>query len=135
MEDARVLRDSACWVGGAYNAGRAVEAILRGLLMLETRENTSGHDLRDLLKQAGRLNLVREPDQTRLLPHIDLLSRLWHNNLRFTDCGKFRQVIREIGADRRVKGDVVEYWSKRMVRSAEAVVNRGAQIWIRLSKS
>lgn len=66
LEDARLLRDSQHWVGAAYAAGRCVEAMLRGLIRLKTIEDTSGHDLRDLLKKAAEVNILADVDEDKL---------------------------------------------------------------------
>lgn len=132
FEDALALRDAGRWVGAAYCAGRAVEALLRGLLRRETLADTSGHDLRDLLKCVAGEGLIRLPDEPDMVQAVADLAILWRNDLRFFGRHRFLRLIKSLKLDRRMKGDAVEYWAKRMIRSSEIIINRGAALWKQL---
>jgi len=64
--DARRLEKLERWVAAAYMACRGVEVMLRALLRSETRMLKTGHDLRELLKQVGAVQLLRNRDRREL---------------------------------------------------------------------
>ena len=135
LEDARRLKDKERWVAAIYLAGRAVEAILRSLLWLRSKEQGVGHDLRDCLKRARSLGLLRK-DETQLQDHINDVAVIWHNNLRFVGSNRLLRDLRATGRDkrigsRRVKGDALKANAGHMIEICESIVARGDQVWTR----
>lgn len=135
LEDAIILRDQQRWVAAIYLAGRAVEAILRSLLWLKSRQQGVGHDLRDCLKRARSLGLLRE-DEIQLQDHINDVAVIWYNNLRFVGSNRLLRDIKATGRDkrigsRRVKGVALQANAKHMVAICESIIARGDQVWTR----
>jgi len=122
LDDARTLLKHARWAGAAYCAGRAVESLLRALL--GSGENESGHNLRQLFKQAGSVGLLCSRDEDQLYDPINTIAGVWSNNLRFADEQRFLKHLKSARKDRGIKGDPVEYWARRLVECSEAVISR-----------
>lgn len=134
LADAHILLAGRRWAGAAYLAGRSAEAMLRALVRGVTPNDTSGHDLRDLWQRSIALNLISTQEQNRLYDHVNRLAAVWRNNLRYATDDRLLRHLKDLGLDRRLKGNPVEYWARRLVESAEMILMRGELIWIRSQK-
>lgn len=89
--DASLLLRAGQLAGAIYMAGRGVESLLRAAIWKADREIQrgaktldTGHDLRALLSLVSDLGLLAgEKDRRELEAHVQRVSRLCYNNLRF----------------------------------------------------
>lgn len=89
--DASLLLRAGQFAGAIYLAGRGVESLLRAIIWKADPEIQrgakaldTGHDLRALLSLVSDLGLLAgEEDRRELEAHVQRVSRLWYNNLRF----------------------------------------------------
>ena len=140
LEEARTLRDNERWVGTIYLAGRAVEALLRSLLWVKTREQEIGHDLRKLLTRARFLGVVKTEDEKRILDSLGDIAVIWHNDLRFVGEGWLLRRLKALGRltrinEMRVKGDPLKANAMKVLEACETIMSRGDLLWTRSSKS
>lgn len=96
LDDARHLCAERRWVGGAYLAGRAAEAMFRSLLWLRGRQQEVGHDLRELLRRTRSLGMLTDRDETALHTAVMEVAVVWHNNLRFSGEQSFLRRLKRL---------------------------------------
>jgi hypothetical protein len=108
-EAVTLLRDGQ-FAGSIYLAGRSVEGMLRATIWKSDPEYRqgkkspeAGHDFRQLLTQVRRLGLLRtggrDDDFERT---VEMVGRLWFNNMRFAANALVERRFRRLGAiDRR----------------------------------
>ena len=135
LQDAYSLWSAGRSVAAVYFAGRAVESMLRALLRLQTRRLETGHDIRELFRQAASVGALGRGDEFALYGPISTVASVWQNDLRFADETRFLKHLKDLKKDRRIKGDAVQYWARAIFNSAERIVNRGELVWSRSSKS
>ncbi|MBI4582359.1 MAG: HEPN domain-containing protein [Planctomycetes bacterium] len=140
--DAQVLRDGQAWIGAMYLAGRAAEAVLRGLLWCEGREQEIGHDLRDLVKRVRSLSTLADRDRIdldRLEDDVNELAAIWRNDLRYTGSKRFDRMLKEskrfwrIGG-KPVKGDPEKANALSVLEACERIVSVGEPLCQRYRK-
>ena len=91
LAEAGVLLRAGNSSGSVYLAGRAVEGMLRALIWRQDSGYATGktpldtgHDLRELLKLAENLGIMAAYSDRRLLKDdVQMIARLWLNNMRF----------------------------------------------------
>jgi len=136
MKDAEALWDCKRYVGCMYLAGRAVECVFRALITLRERTRLdTGHDLRALMKYAGRLGLLESRDRDILNESIDKVSAIWRNNLRFAGSEQVRGMLKAIKKDRGVRGDFLAHNCRVLLDASAKIVERGDIAWKRSKKS
>jgi len=115
-----------------YLAGRAVEAILRALILKKSDRIDSGHDLKHHLKSARRLGMLTDNEARgggRINDHMNELAIIWQNNRRYADDDKLLSVIKRGGLYRQSKGDPLKACAFQVLESSEALVSRGDKAW------
>ncbi len=140
IDDAWSLFDQERWEGAVYLAGRAAQAMLRGLLARQRGELQVGHDLREHLRQVRGLGILKLNEDDELEDAINDLAVLWRNDLRFTGARRFRQLLKQAGrleriGRKRISGDPEKPNARGLLNAAEAVVSRGNLIWQRLNRN
>lgn len=134
LSDATELLAAKRYVACIYLAGRAVEGMFRALVCLKTREFDTGHDLRRLLKRAGSLGVLSDPDRDRLNEDLDRVAIAWQNQLRFAGEDQVRRWFKQLRLDRKTKGDVLKTNTRPFLNACSNIVNRGELAWIRYKK-
>lgn len=132
LSDARCLYQGDHWSGAVYLAGRAVEAILRALILKKSDRIDSGHDLKHHLKSARRLGMLTDDEARgggRINDHMNELAIIWQNNRRYADDDKLLSVIKHGGLYRQSKGDPLKACAFQVLESSEALVSRGDKAW------
>ncbi len=130
LKEAQCLYTEGFWAGCIYLAGRAAESILRALLRVKTKEQESGHDLKDFLKRIRMLIDFHKSDEAELDNAINELAVVWRNDLRFTADARLRRILNTTGRLRRigrvkVKGDALKANAKSALEASERIVTRG----------
>jgi len=88
VESAQLFRGDK-FAGSVYLAGRAVECMFRGLIWKPGQVMETGHDLKKLLAQVGKLGLLYDCDGRThdeigdLRSLVDVVANRWFNNMRF----------------------------------------------------
>jgi hypothetical protein len=130
LREAGILLNRELYAGAVYLGGRAVESMLRALawkgdadLRAGKKSLETGHDLLELLWLVRNLGLLsdRDPDVV-LAAGVQIVGRLWFNNMRFASTAKLKSVWwerGEIGRKRVLKTAVAEYYE-----ACSAVVKR-----------
>lgn len=114
LEEAGVLLRTGLFSGSVYLAGRAVEGMLRALIWRQDSEYATGkktldtgHDLRNLLELAESPGIMAAySDRDLLKDDVQMIARLWLNNMRFVPDRKLRDYwynIRELNNRRSLK--------------------------------
>lgn len=138
LQEASVLRRAEFWAGSIYLAGRAVEGILRAMIWKgdpefaagkKTEKKTlgTGHDLRDMLRLARRLGVLREDAKGMFSANVQHVARLWRNNMRFWPTAKVTREWRsqgELSGKRTIKQAAQDYHDACM-----AVIRRCEALW------
>jgi hypothetical protein len=128
--EAETLLREGLFAGAVYLAGRAVEAMLRALiwkndpeLRANIRSLDTGHDLRELLAHVRKLGvLTDDEDDQAIAGDIQLVGRLWFNNMRFVSTKRLKTIWwqrGEIRGKRTLKAAVNDYYD-----ACSAVVKR-----------
>lgn len=134
LGDARCRNDAGQWSGAVYMAGRAVEAILRALILKRSDRLESGHDLKHHLKSARRLGMMTDEEAregTGINDHLNELASVWHNDRRYHDDQKLASVLRRISVYRRLRGDLLKACGRRVLEASEALIARGDRAWLK----
>src|SRR5271163_4434014 len=91
LDDAAILLRAGQFSGSAYDAGRAVEGMLRAVIWkrdasVRTGKKSleTGHNLRELLTHVRNLGLLpsTDPENYELDIRLQAIGRLWFNNMR-----------------------------------------------------
>lgn len=139
LEDALHLREKNRWVGCVYLSGRAVECILRCLHCLESLQLDTGHDLGALLKRVREFGMLTDHDE-KLVNDVNNVAVVWDNNLRYAGEQWFDRRLARLKPNRRIrgmriKGDPQKANALSILRSSEAIIDRGEIIWKRSKKN
>ena len=142
LREARILYDFQCWTGSVYLAGRAVEAVLRGLLRIKGRAHEAGRDLLEMLKQTPLpdLDMTGSDKGETIFAAMNELAVVWRNDLRFTGDRRFRRLLNASGRLRRigkmqVKGNPLKANAKSVLEASERVLAIGAPLCQRSRKN
>ena len=114
LKEAFVLLRQEWFAGSIYLAGRAVESMLRAMVLNRDPEYATGkksldtgHDLRQTLMLVGNLGVFREQNQREsIAANVEKVWRLWSNNMRYWPTTKVKREwldLREIGGRRTLK--------------------------------
>lgn len=100
LREAGVLLENELYAGTVYLAGRAVEAMLRALIWKHdpdirrgVRCLETGHDLRVVLALVRSLGVLRDFETERAVNDgVQMVGRLWFNNMRFVPTRKLKAI-------------------------------------------
>lgn len=120
LRESGILLRQELFAGSVYLAGRAVEAMLRGLILKNDADIRSGrvsletgHDLRRLLARVASLGVLAEDEhRIELAANVQTVGRLWINNMRFFPTARLQSYWRhlgELGGKRTLKTAAHEY--------------------------
>jgi hypothetical protein len=143
MRQARLLHESKeNYALAMYCSGLAVECILRAFRWTKDRSFEGRHDLEDLLKASGLLQLHEDRARRRGVSEQEIVrstielraamsevSALWHNNLRFASEARLHAFLKRIDRLRGIKGDALKKNSLDLLNAAQVIVNQGVMLW------
>jgi HEPN domain-containing protein len=135
LEDAYVLLRQEHLGGSIYMAGRAVEGILRAVIWkgdtdypAGRKSLETGHNLRDMWRLVRNLGVLRDHElRDSISLNVQLISRLWSNNMRFLPTTKMKKIwydVHEIRGRRTMKQAANEYYD-----TCAAVVKQCEALW------
>jgi len=130
LKEAKTLYASEKWVGAIYLAGRAVEALFRCLLWRQSKQQETGHDLKEMLTRVRSWNLLPRADEVAMRSCLTTIAVIWRNDLRFTGSERFYRILKESGRDRKigkmtVMGDPAKANAKIVLEACETIIARG----------
>lgn len=116
-------------------AGRAVEGMLRALVFKADHDYErgaksldTGHDLRNLLTLVKKLGILQKlPQQDPIVEDIQMIARLWWNNMRYASDRKLKDHgynIRVVGKRRTIKQASQDYYD-----ACSAIIKRCENLW------
>ena len=117
------------YVLAMYVAGLSVECILRAFKYRKTETFDERHDLMQLLRASGITELGDDRFRVKIHGAVTLVVLLWRNNYRFCPQSKLRKFVGRIEPRRRIKGDILKYYSKMLYDASNDIITRGAQKW------
>jgi hypothetical protein len=143
MRQAKEIHDSRQnFALAMYCGGLAVECILRAYRWRKDSSFEGRHDLDELFKASGFLQVQeewarkkRKPEEeiarsaVKILDAMEVVSALWHNNLRFASELSLRARLNRIGRLRGIRGDALKKNSADLLAAAQIIVNDGVQSW------
>jgi len=118
-----------------YWAGLGVECMLRAWRLLEDPRFDSRHDLKDLVKEAGLLDLVPPKKKDLVAGALGEVVRRWSNSHRYRPSRLIARWLRDKRIDDRVSGDRLKYSSRQIVEAAQTVVQVAEQQWQKRHRS
>lgn len=135
LEESFDLLCAERYAGSIYLAGRSVEAILRAAawkadLEFQKRKKTleTGHDLRELLSLVRHLGVLPPEENADFLgTHIQYISRLWFNNMRFASNRWVESRWRKLGEVHRRR--TLKQASKDFHTGCAAVLKKCEALW------
>jgi hypothetical protein len=140
--EAGVLYDRQRFGLSMYIAGLSVECLLRAFRSRSTPVFDSRHDLKILFRESGILSLHEQRLEQRGLAWDDIqqiieefraahddVVRLWRNDYRFAAELHIRSWLTHIAAYHGVKGDLLKANARRLLISAQAIIDTGVYLW------
>jgi hypothetical protein len=140
--EAGILYDRGRYGLAMYIGGLSVECLLRAFRFRKDPVFDARHDLQLLFRQSGILRIHEERlelrgfEPQRINETIlefraahDVVIRLWRNDYRFAAEPHIRGWLNEIGALVGVKGDSLKANARRLIQSAQTIVNTGVMLW------
>jgi len=140
LEEGWVLYRESRWEGATYLAGRAAQAMLRSLLVVQGRSLEVGHNLRQHLSKVRTLGILQHRNDEAMEDAVNELAVVWRNDLRFTGAKRFRRLLRKAGRlakirGRRIRGIPEKANALSLLNAADTVVSRGDLTWHRSKQS
>jgi hypothetical protein len=143
MRQAKGIHDSGqSYALAMYCSGLAVECILRAFRWQKDSTCEGRHDLDDLFKASGLLQIHEEQARKKRTPEEEIerfvvdvrgalreVVNLWHNNLRFASEASLRAHLNRHGRLRGIRGNAIKKNSADLLAAAEVVVNGGVTLW------
>jgi HEPN domain-containing protein len=143
MRQAQEIHDSRQnYALAMYCGGLAVECILRAYRWRKDSSFEGRHDLDELFRASGFLEIHEERSRKRRVPKEEIersaanildamrkVAALWHNNLRFASELSLRAHLNRIGRLRGIRGDALKKNSADLLIAAEVIVEEGARSW------
>jgi hypothetical protein len=137
LDEAFDLLQLEHFAGSIYLAGRSVEGMLRALIWKtdsELRQGKkslqTGHDLRELLTVVRKLGLLQSGGRDDEFERtVQLVARLWFNNMRFASSRFVERRLRrlgEVGGKRTIKQA-----SARFYEACATIIKRCEALWQR----
>jgi len=137
LDEAFDLLHSEHFAGSIYLAGRSVEGMLRAVvwktdsdIRLGKKSLQTGHDLRELLTMVRRLGLLqaggRDDEFERT---VQLVARLWFNNMGFASSRFVERRLRRLGEVDRKR--TIKQTSARFYEACVTIVKRCETLWQR----
>jgi HEPN domain-containing protein len=127
--EALALHEAGSHVLAHYVAGLAVECVLRAYRLRLDPHFESRHDLPRLCKEARFYDFLPQGDVERVSAAVTEVALRWSNSHRYRDRRELRHWLAAGGQDRRVRGDVVKYSSRRIVDAATDIVTAEDLRW------
>lgn len=125
-----------------YCSGLAVECLLRAFRWKDDTSFEGRHDLNDLLKASGILQInddlmrkKKRPEEEisqygkQLRAAMNEVIVLWHNSLRFASEGTLEAFLRRSGRLQGIRGDALKKNSSDLLEAAQTIINRGVALW------
>ena len=143
MRQARDIHDSKeSYALAMYCSGLAIECILRAFRWQKDPSFEGRHDLEELFKAGGFLEIHEERLRKKRITEkeiersaadirnaMEVVSTLWHNNLRFASDASLRAHLNRIGRLRGIRGDALKKNSADLLLAAESIVEEGDRSW------
>ncbi len=143
MRQAREIHDSRQGYALAmYCSGLAVECILRAFRWRKDPSFEGRHDLEDLFKASGFLQIHEEQARRKRKPEeeiarsaaeishsVEFVAALWHNNLRFASEASLRAYLNRNGHLRGIRGDALKKNSADLLLAAAIIVDNWVKAW------
>jgi hypothetical protein len=143
MRQAREIHDfGKNYALAIYCGGLAVECILRAFRWQKDVSFEGRHDLEELFKASGFLEVHEERLRKKRLPVEEIerssaeilnatkvVSTLWHNNLRFASETSLRTHLNRLGRLRGIRGDALKKNSTDFLLAATIIVENGVKAW------
>ena len=126
---ARALYKVRHYVTAHYLAGVAVECLLRAYRFRRNPEFDSRHDLWALYRDSGIRGAVEARHLFRLTDLLGTVAFQWNNTHRYRSEKQFQRFLKQIGADRGIRGDFVKENARRVVAAAEEFIETGVDSW------
>jgi acyl-coenzyme A thioesterase PaaI-like protein len=144
----KIYQDGAAFALAMYCGGLAVESLLRAFRWTKDSNFEGRHDLSELLKGSGLLQLDEEwmrrsgasdakitESGRNLRAAMNEVIALWHNNLRFASEASLKAFLRRIDRLQGVKGDPLKANARVLIESVQTVLYRGTSLWTSEIKS
>ena len=135
LKEAQILHRHGRFSGALYEAGVAVECLLRAYASRRgaAADFDARHDLQAMLRQSGILDLARlqeDGDDRREMAALlgDVWSR-WKNNYRYASDDRLRAELKTLGLDRGIQGDCLKENSRRALSAAFKLFAVGVKRW------
>ncbi len=144
MRQAKEIHDSRQnFALAMYCGGLAVECILRANRWRKDSSFEGRHDLAELFRASGFLQIHEEQARKKQKPEEDIarsasrirdaiqeVGALWHNNLRFASEDSLRAHLKRIGRLRGIRGDALKKNSADLLLAAASSSSiTGSQSW------
>ncbi len=112
-----------------YLFGLAVECHLRAYLRRITNQFDSGHDLRDLAKEARFFDIVPRNQADNFSEKFALLNLRWRSNQRYYSERQFLDYMTDIKAEFNVRGQRWQNLARTVLNLDYDVINQGEAKW------
>ena len=123
-----------------YDAGVAVECMLRAFKLRHDATYDERHDLERLFRASGMLRLSQIASAGRgagdqgtlsggLRQAVNAVAVLWSNDYRYASEDRLRAHLRNLQLHRGIKGNVLKANALRLLKAAQRIVAEGEQLW------
>ena len=125
-----------------YCGGLAVESLLRAFRWTTPATFEGRHDLSDLLRASGLLEIndkylqqrqvserVAYEESLRFRAAMSDVNSLWRNNLRLASEASLKAFLRRTQRLRGVKGNPLKKNARDLINAAQMVIDRGVTLW------
>lgn len=118
------------YAGSIYLSGRAVESLLRCLMIRHNVPMTVGHSLREHLKALrSRLRLVHPWSET-IENAVNEIDIVWRNDMRYSGARRLMRLLKSAGRSARlggrpIVGDPLKANAKRVTEFTDALIHWG----------
>ncbi len=129
LSNARLLYEAAQYSFDLYAAGVAVEALLRAFVTQKEPVLEAAHNLILLLRESRLRDRVSALDSQRLHKSVNVLSKRWKNDLRYTSNNRLRRRLKKQKLDRGLRGDFLKENCRIAIDMAETVLKIGVPKW------
>ena len=135
LEEAYTLLRRNQLSGSIYLAGRAVEGMLRALIWMGDSDYQAGrkvletgHDLRDMLKLICDLGLMKDTGLAdSIRTNVQMVARLWSNNMRFWPISMISQEWLVHGTIRRKRS--IRFAAQEFFDACSAILRKCDTLW------
>jgi len=145
MNQARILYGydgGYCFALSMYTAGVAVECMLRAFKLRRTSEFDERHDLLRLFRESGMLQINEDDMVAKGVSHDRAMQytqdiraaasevyNLWANDYRYASESRLKSELNRMKQYDHAKGDVLKASALRLLNAAQALTDRGTELW------